>query len=104
MLALSALFTTAALGDEHEKKPMKAAGKEMSMTGCLNKGEMENHYAFSDQKTGKKMTVTGSPDLSKHAMNHTVKLTGSRAAKVFNVTMVEHVSPTCEAAHGDAKH
>ncbi len=81
----------------HDTKMHDKMGKSMSMTGCLTKGEMENHYSFFDKKTGKKMTVTGSPDLEKHSANHTVMLTGSRSAKVFNVTALEHVAPTCEA-------
>jgi hypothetical protein len=42
------------------------------------------------------MTVTGPADLEKHSSNHTVKITGSRTGQVFDVTKVEHVSPTCE--------
>ena len=70
---------------------------ETTITGCLNKGERENHYTFTDLKTGRNMTVTGPADLQKHASNHTVKITGSRTSDVFNVTKVEHVSPTCQA-------
>src|SRR5690349_9150623 len=77
---------------EHAKK-----GKEMTLTGCLNKGEREDHYTFTDLKTGRKMTVTGPADLQKHSSNHTVKITGSRTGQVFDVTKVEHVSPTCDA-------
>ncbi len=89
-------FTTLGIAEEHDKKMDSKKGKSMTMTGCLNKGEMENHYAFTDMKSGKKMTVTGTADLQKHSGNHTVKLTGSHSAKVFNATSVEHVSPTCE--------
>jgi hypothetical protein len=43
----------------------------MTMTGCLNKGEREDHYSFTDKNGGSKMTVSGLPDLAKHANNHT---------------------------------
>ncbi len=89
-------FASPALAEEHDKMDKKGQ-KMMTMTGCLNKGEMENHYSFMDKTSGKKMTVTGSAELQKHSANHTVKLTGSHTAKVFNVTKIEHVSPTCEA-------
>jgi hypothetical protein len=95
--ALLLLSGGAAFGQE-EKAPKPAKGKEMTMTGCLTKGaDVPQHYTFVDQKTGKKMTVTGSADLEKHSANHTVTITGSRTAKVFNVTKLEHVSDTCQA-------
>lgn len=90
---MTLVFGVAGIAEEHEK----GKGKEMMMTGCLNKGEMANHYSLTDMKTGKKMTVTGSADLAKHSNNHTVKLTGSHTAEVFNATKLEHVAPTCEA-------
>ena len=92
--ALLTVGNTAVAQDKPE--PAKKS-KEMTLTGCLNKGERENHYTFTDLKTGRKMTVTGPADLEKHSSNHTVKITGSRTAKVFGATKVEHVSPTCEA-------
>jgi hypothetical protein len=94
-LASLALLNGTALGQEKPEPAKKS--KEMTLTGCLNKGERENHYTFTDLKTGRKMTVTGPADLEKHSSNHTVKITGSRTAKVFGATKVEHVSPTCEA-------
>jgi hypothetical protein len=96
----AALFTFGSFAIAQEPDPGAKRARTMeekTMTGCLNKGEMENHYAFTDSKTGKKMTVTGSADLEKHSTNHTVKLTGTPTAKVFNVTKVEHVSATCQA-------
>ena len=81
-----------------QEKPEPAKmSKTMTLTGCLNKGEREQHYTFTDLKTGRKMTVTGPADLEKHSSNHTVKITGARTGDVFDVTKVEHVSPTCEA-------
>jgi hypothetical protein len=88
------------LAEEHDTKK---GGKEQTLTGCLSKGaDVAQHYTFMDQKSGKKWTVTGSADLEKHSANHTVKLTGSPTAKVFNVTKVEHVSATCDAKGGSS--
>jgi hypothetical protein len=81
--------------EKHEK------GKEMTMTGCLTKGaDVPQHFSFVDLKNGKKWTVTGLADLEKHAANHTVRITGTATAKVFNVTKVEHVSETCQSERG----
>jgi len=75
---------------------------EETVTGCLSKGSSDSQYMFTDSKTGTPMTVTGSADLSKHAANHTVKLTGTKSMDggktVFTVTKVEHVSATCDAS------
>jgi hypothetical protein len=74
-------------------------GKEMTMTGCLTKGtdNIPQHFSFTDQKSGKKWTVTGEANLEEHAANHTVTITGEPTAKVFNVKKIEHVSASCEA-------
>jgi hypothetical protein len=81
--------------------PQAAKGKERTMTGCLNKGaDVAQHYMFTNQENGRKMTVTGSADLEKHSANHTVRITGSMTNKVFNVTKIEHVAATCEAKEG----
>ena len=102
VLSLSAPITLVALAvpayafQEDKPEPAKKS-KTMTITGCLNKGERENHYTFTDLKDGSKTTVTGPADLAKHASNHTVKLTGYKTAEVFNATKVEHVSPTCQA-------
>lgn len=78
--------------------PQPAKGKERTMTGCLNKGaDVAQHYVFTNQQNGRKITVTGPADLEKHSANHTVRLTGSMTNKVFNVTKVEHVAANCEA-------
>jgi hypothetical protein len=83
---------------QEKKDPAPAKGEEMTMTGCLTKGaDTPQHYNFTDQATGKKWTVTGPAELEKHSANHTVRLTGTETAKVFNVTKVEHVAATCEA-------
>ncbi len=92
------LFAMAIPALAQEKPEPAQKSKEMTLTGCLNKGERENHYTFTNLKNGSKMTVTGPADLEKHAKNHTVKLTGHRTAQVFDATKVEHVAATCEAA------
>jgi hypothetical protein len=86
---------TAGFAQETAQKPDE--GKQMTMTGCLLKGaDVPQHYIFVEQETGKKWTVTGPANLEKHASNHTVRITGTPTAKVFNVTKVEHISDTCE--------
>lgn len=81
--------------------PKPARGKERTMTGCLNKGaDVAQHYIFTDQRNGRKITVTGPADLEKHSTNHTVRITGAMTAKVFNVTKIEHVAATCEVKEG----
>jgi hypothetical protein len=93
--AALALFGTAAFGQD---APAPAKGKERTLTGCLNKGaDQPQHYTFTNQQNGRKMTVTGPAELEKHSANHTVKITGTMTNKVFNVTKVEHVDAKCEA-------
>jgi hypothetical protein len=97
----AALFTLGSFALAQEPDPGKSKSRvaeEVTMTGCLNKGEMANHYAFTDLKTGKTITVTGPAQMEKHSTNHTVKLTGSQTGKVFNVTKLEHVAATCDAS------
>jgi hypothetical protein len=92
-----------ALGAFAQDAPQPAKGKERTMTGCLNKGaDVAQHYLFTNQQNGRKLTVTGSADLEKHSANHTVKITGTMTNKVFNVTKLEHVAATCEAKEGGA--
>ena len=92
------LFALAVPATPQEKPEPAKKSKTMTLTGCLNKGEREDHYSFTDLKSGSPMTVTGEPALAKHASNHTVKITGYKSGEVFNVTKVEHVSPTCDTA------
>ena len=94
MLALAAL----GMAQQAEKGRSESTGKQTMMTGCLTKGaDQPQHYTFVDQATGKKWTVTGPADLEKHSANHTVEIMGTATAKVFNVTALKHISPTCEA-------
>ena len=91
------LFALAVPAAPQETPEPAKKSKTMTLTGCLNKGERENHYNFTNLKNGSHMTVTGEAALAKHASNHTVKITGFKTGEVFNVTKVEHVAPTCDA-------
>jgi hypothetical protein len=88
--------------------------KAMTITGCFDKGSSAGEYKLTDSN-GKSWTVmaashtnpdggaaatsAGSPDLDKHAMRHTVKLTGKQDATggqtIFRAEKVEHVSDNC---------
>jgi hypothetical protein len=97
VLAMAGLLS--AQSEKGEKGRAGDTGSATTMTGCLTKGaDQPQHYKFTDQASGKQWTVTGMADLEKHSANHTVKLTGTPTAKVFNVTKVEHVSATCQAS------
>jgi hypothetical protein len=75
--------------------------KETSMTGCLSKGAGDG-YVLTNEKTGRTVPVKGPSELEKHAANHKVKLTGTTTTEggkpVLNVTKIDHISETCEAA------
>ena len=71
--ALIALALPMALPAQENK-----AAPEMSMTGCFNKGDAAGYYVLTEEKTNKKITVTGDAAmLAAHANNHKVTLTGS---------------------------
>jgi len=70
-----------------------------TLTGCLTKGDGAGMYNLTEASGDKKMAVPSSGvDLEKHAMNHTVKLTGSLSSdgKTLTVSKIEHVSETCQ--------
>ena len=91
------LFGLVALAQD---PPQAAKGNERTLTGCLAKGaDVAQHYKFTDQDSGREVTVTGAQNMEKH-VGHTVRITGSMTNKVFNVTKMEHVSETCEATGG----
>jgi hypothetical protein len=74
---------------------------ETTLTGCLNK-EAGDMYILTNETTGAKMAITGSSDLEKHSTNHKVSLTGtmktdSNGKSVFEVSKIQHVSPSCKA-------
>ena len=73
---------------------------ESSMTGCLSK-DSSGAYTLTDS-TGNKIAVSGTtPDLEKHAANHTVTLTGkmttdANGKPAMEVSKLKHVSDTCK--------
>jgi hypothetical protein len=56
----------------------KAAAPETSITGCFNKGAADGSYVITDEKTNKKITVSGDAGmLAPHANNHKVTISGT---------------------------
>ena len=101
-LSLFAGISTVGIAQQQEKPKQEGERQRTeatTITGCLAKGHTANQYVITDS-TGTKTTVTASTgvELDKHAANHTVKLTGSKAGETFTATAVEHVSATCGAA------
>jgi hypothetical protein len=83
--------------DRNERDRMAAT----TLTGCLNK-DAAGGYMLTDESTGTKTAVTGTPDLEKHSANHKVSLTGmtktdASGNSVFQVTKITMVSATCKA-------
>jgi hypothetical protein len=78
-----------------DPKADKKAG-ETTITGCLK--ATSGTYTLTD-KAGKTVSVTGPPELAKHA-NHQVELTGTMSKKgdqeQFSATAIKHISPTCQ--------
>jgi hypothetical protein len=68
---------------------------EQSLTGCLT--EQQGSYMLATS-AGEQVTVTGSPDLSKHK-DHTVTLTGkvsdAGGKSTLTVSKIQHVSASC---------
>ena len=98
LLAGICASTVFAQADSNQRDRQK---NETTMTGCLNK-DSSGGYTLTDEKTGAKTTVTGNADLEKHSANHKVTLTGTEkpedgGKKTFEVTKIQHVSPTCQA-------
>jgi hypothetical protein len=82
-------------------QPEQSAKTESSMTGCLSK-DSNGAYVLTDS-TGNKIAISGTtPDLEKHAANHTVTLTGKMGADAsgkptMEVSKLKHVSDTCKS-------
>ena len=96
LFAISAPF----YGQQPDQERDRLKIKEVTVTGCLDKGEAANQYVLTDPASGSKMIVTGAPELEQHAAKHTEKLTGtpSEDNKSFTVSKVEHVADTCPAS------
>ena len=87
------LFAQEKGGQERDRKA------ETTMTGCLNKDA--DGFQLTDEKSGSKVTVSGSADLEKHAANHKVTLTGTAkpdatGKSVFEVTKIQHMGTSCK--------
>jgi hypothetical protein len=87
--------------DPDRKGQQDRVKNDTTMTGCLTKGSAGN-YTLTDEQTGVKTTVTGPAELEKHSTNHKVTLTGtaktdSNGNQVFEVSKIQHVSPSCKA-------
>lgn len=78
----------------------RSEAQEVSITGCLMKGSTSGEYTITDQKSGEKVSFTGSAKLDKY-VNQTVKITGKMsgagADKVFQPETLDPVSPSCES-------
>jgi hypothetical protein len=86
---------------QDQEKSRDRLKKETTMTGCLNKDTAGN-YTLTDENTGVKTAVSGPTDLEKHSANHKVTLTGATKVDasgnpVFEVSKIQHVSPSCKA-------
>lgn len=94
LLPLAALLTMPAV-QAADSDP----GKQVTVTGCLTKGDNPGEFVFTDEATGKKLTVSGAPDLAKHAANHKVKLTGAKhdSENKLVVSKIEHIADSCTA-------
>lgn len=93
MLSLAAVLTVGAAAFDE-----KAAGKEVTLTGCLSKGAADGEYVLTAK--AEQAMLTGAADLEKHA-NHTIRVTGSwenaDGKKQFRVAKIEHVAESCQA-------
>jgi hypothetical protein len=73
MAALIALVLPMAMSAQD-----KAGAPETSITGCFNKGAADGSFVITDEKTNKKITVTGDAGmLAPHANNHKVTISGT---------------------------
>src|SRR5688572_10709082 len=79
-MKLTALVLIAAVVAVALPLAMSAQDKETAVTGCFNKGETAGVFVITDEKTEKKIMVTGDPAmLAAHANNHKVTLNGTMA-------------------------
>src|SRR5579871_3462596 len=76
-----------------------AAGKEVTLKGCLNKADTSGEYTLTDENTGSTTTVTGPSELEKHSANHRVELTGTESTvngkPTLQVSKIHHLSTSC---------
>ena len=81
-------------------------GDEVTLTGCLSAGEMEDYFVLTDEETSEETQVEAAEEvgLGNH-LGHKVNLTGSweeeeegEEDRDFQATKVEHISPSCEVS------
>jgi len=95
-LLLMSLPAFAQQNDDERDRMAKSTGS--TITGCLTKSESGDHWVLTDNQSGAKTMVVGSPEFQKHA-NNTVKLYGApnEDGSAFKVDKIEHVSDTCQS-------
>ena len=105
LLAVAALLMLFAIsapfyGQQPEQERDRLVIKQVTVTGCLDKGDAPNQYVLTDLASASKMIVTGAPELEQHAAKHTERLTGtpSEDNKSLTVSKVEHIADTCPAS------
>jgi hypothetical protein len=95
-VTLMTLFLLAAVPVTYAQQPGQQQQNQVSISGCLEKGSGDA-YTLTTQD-GQQVSVTGSPDLSKH-VGHTVRITGTRDDKSrepsLKASKVELVAPQC---------
>ena len=75
LMGVSSFLIFGQTPDEKNRATTTTGGDNKTMTGCLSSGSGPNQFSFVEDGSGKRYTVTGVPELSKHAMNHTVRIT-----------------------------
>jgi hypothetical protein len=77
----------------------QAGGQQVTITGCLMKGDTPDQYAITDSKSGEKVSFAA-PDQLQKFLNQTVQLTGAvmnrGGQKAFQPQSVKSISPSCE--------
>lgn len=112
LLAVFALGLASLARTAQESETKEKSGKNMTVTGCLQKGDEAGEYSIKSED-GKRYELhpSGSLDLSKH-LGHKVTVTGTKMreeseakekheagraeAADLRVTNVKHVSETCQ--------
>jgi hypothetical protein len=78
-------------------------GESVTLVGCLAKGDTEDQYVITENKSGRKLAFGGPNQLQKY-LNQTVQLTGTlmnnNGEKSFHPESLKPVSPSCETSNG----
>jgi hypothetical protein len=109
LLAVLALGLGSLARTAQESETKEKSGKNMTVTGCLQKGDEAGEYSIKSED-GKlyELHPSASLDLSKH-LGHKVTVTGSKMrekseaketggaeAANLHVTNLKHISETCQ--------